>query len=95
MRPLHYALPLAVLFVLGSFASWAHLGTSHRNTQFAVLVEAEQKPPEDKSKRPSPPAPAAVCKFSDGKTITVDYSVPSMKGRKIFGERDEQRRVRV
>jgi hypothetical protein len=39
---------------------------------------------EDKSKRPSPPA-QAQCKFSDGKTITVDYSSPRAKGRKIFG----------
>jgi hypothetical protein len=40
---------------------------------------------QDKSKRPSPPA-KAECKFSDGKTITVDYSSPRMKGRKIFGD---------
>jgi len=40
---------------------------------------------QDKSKRPSPPA-QAQCKFSDGKTINVDYSSPRMKGRKIFGE---------
>jgi hypothetical protein len=40
---------------------------------------------QDKGKRPSPPA-QAQCKFSDGKTITVDYSSPRMKGRKIFGE---------
>jgi hypothetical protein len=39
----------------------------------------------DKSKRPSPPE-QAQCKFSDGKTIAVDYSSPRMKGRKIFGE---------
>jgi hypothetical protein len=39
---------------------------------------------EDTSKRPSPPA-QAQCKFSDGKTITVDYSSPRAKGRKIFG----------
>jgi len=32
----------------------------------------------------SPPA-KAECKFSDGKTIHVDYSSPRMKGRKIFG----------
>ena len=38
----------------------------------------------DKSKRPSPPA-KAECKFADGKTITVDYSSPRMKGRKIYG----------
>ena len=30
---------------------------------------------QDKSKRPSPPE-QAQCKFSDGKTITVDYSSP-------------------
>lgn len=40
---------------------------------------------QDKSKRPSPPA-QAQCKFSDGKTITVDYSSPRVKGRKIFGD---------
>jgi hypothetical protein len=32
------------------------------------------------------PAAQAQCKFSDGKTITVDYSSPRMKGRKIFGD---------
>jgi hypothetical protein len=40
---------------------------------------------KDKSQRPSPPA-QAQCKFSDGKTITVDYSSPRAKGRKIFGD---------
>jgi hypothetical protein len=39
---------------------------------------------QDKSKRPSPPA-SAECKFSDGKSIKVDYSSPRAKGRKIFG----------
>jgi hypothetical protein len=39
---------------------------------------------QDKSKRPSPSA-QAQCKFSDGQTITVDYSSPRAKGRKIFG----------
>ena len=39
---------------------------------------------QDKSKRPSPPA-KTECKFADGKTITVDYSSPRMKGRKIYG----------
>jgi Protein of unknown function (DUF2911) len=32
----------------------------------------------------SPPA-KADCKFSDGKTIHVDYSSPRMRGRKIYG----------
>lgn len=38
----------------------------------------------DKSQRPSPPA-KAECKLAGGKTITVDYSSPRMKGRKIYG----------
>jgi hypothetical protein len=33
----------------------------------------------------SPPAKAA-CKFADGKTITVNYSSPRTRGRKIFGD---------
>src|SRR5580704_7640654 len=33
----------------------------------------------------SPPAKAA-CKFADGKTITVNYSSPRMRGRKIYGD---------
>jgi DUF2911 family protein len=33
----------------------------------------------------SPPA-KATCKFADGKSITVNYSSPRMRGRKIFGD---------
>jgi hypothetical protein len=40
---------------------------------------------QDKSKRPSPPA-KAECKLPGGKTVTVDYSSPRAKGRKIFGD---------
>jgi len=39
---------------------------------------------QDKSKRPSPPA-KAECKLAQGRTITVDYSSPRMKGREIYG----------
>jgi len=60
-----------------------------KNSGFAVLVIALlsvlSSAQQDKSKRPSPPA-QAQCKSSDGKTITVDYSSPRAKGRKIFGE---------
>jgi hypothetical protein len=49
-------------------------------TLSATLAMAQN----DKSKRPSPPA-QTQCKFSDGKTITVDYSSPRVNGRKIFG----------
>jgi len=39
---------------------------------------------QDKASRPSPPA-KAECKLSGGKTITIDYSSPRAKGRKIMG----------
>ena len=39
---------------------------------------------QDKSKRPSPPGTAEVT--LKGKKITIDYSRPFMKGRKIMGE---------
>jgi hypothetical protein len=48
---------------------------------FATQVNA-QKPAEDKSKRPSPPAKVTQ-KISDGATISIDYSQPSVKGRTI------------
>ena len=46
----------------------------------ALRVSAQ----DDKSQRPSPPA-QAVFHFADGKIVTVDYSSPRAKGRKIFG----------
>jgi hypothetical protein len=39
---------------------------------------------DDKAARPSPPAQATG--YINGKTITIDYSRPSVKGRKIWGE---------
>lgn len=38
----------------------------------------------DKGAKPSPPAKAS-CALGDGKAITVDYSSPRAKGRKIYG----------
>lgn len=32
------------------------------------------------------PTAKAACKFADGKTITVNYSSPRRRGRKIFGD---------
>jgi len=55
----------------------------------AILAPAQMDMSQDKSKRPSPPA-SAECKFSDGKTIKIDYSSPRAKGRKIFGEASEK-----
>jgi len=47
----------------------------------AMSISAQQ---QDKSKRPSPPGTADVT-FADGKKVTIDYSRPSVKGRKIDG----------
>ena len=40
---------------------------------------------QDKSKRPSPPA-QATWDLGGGKSVTIDYSSPRAKGRKIYGE---------
>jgi hypothetical protein len=42
-----------------------------------IMACAQQKPA-------SPPGEASF-KFDDGKTVTIQYSRPSMRGRKIFG----------
>jgi len=47
----------------------------------AAVAAAQQT---DKSKRPSPPGTAEVT--LNGKKITIEYSRPFMKGRKIMGE---------
>jgi hypothetical protein len=39
-------------------------------------------------KKPASPPANTECKFSDGKSIKVDYSSPRAKGRKIFGTGD-------
>ncbi len=48
-----------------------------------ILFSGHSRAQEDKSKRPSPPATAAG-HIRDA-TITISYSSPSVKGRKIFG----------
>ena len=48
---------------------------------FTMSISAQQA---DKSKRPSPPGTAEVT-FTDGKKVTIDYSRPFVKGRKIDG----------
>ena len=36
------------------------------------------------AQKPSPPGEASIT-FADGKTVTIQYSRPSMRGRQIFG----------
>jgi Protein of unknown function (DUF2911) len=50
----------------------------------AVTALAIPNLAQDKGPRPSPSA-KATCAFPDGKSITVDYSSPRAKGRKIYG----------
>jgi len=51
---------------------------------FLAIFAGRGAAQDDPSQRPSPPAKAS-CTFPDGKKITVDYSSPRMRGRKIFG----------
>ncbi|HEX8871225.1 MAG TPA: DUF2911 domain-containing protein [Candidatus Acidoferrum sp.] len=50
-----------------------------------ALVATACSAQQDKSKRPSPPAKATF-DLGGGKSITVEYSSPRAKGRKIFGD---------
>ena len=43
--------------------------------------QQQKQPPQDKSKRPSPPG-TADCTIN-GKKVTIDYSRPFLKGRKL------------
>jgi DUF2911 family protein len=53
-------------------------------TVFIALVLSTAAPAqEDKSKRPSPPGTAEVT--LKGKKVTIDYSRPSARGRKVVG----------
>jgi hypothetical protein len=49
-----------------------------------TIGAAGLKGQQDKASRPSPPA-QATCQAASGATITIDYSSPRAKGRKIYG----------
>jgi hypothetical protein len=78
---------------LGSMLGHNSRGEEEMRKQFAVLavgclalgfMATLASAQADKAARPSPAA-KATCALADGKTITVDYSSPRAKGRKIFG----------
>ncbi|HEY8389197.1 MAG TPA: DUF2911 domain-containing protein [Parasegetibacter sp.] len=48
-----------------------------------MTISSEVSAQQDKSQRPSPPA--TVSEKVNGATITIEYSRPSVKGRKIWG----------
>ncbi len=60
--------------------NWIRMVVAVAVTLISISLQAQQ---QDKSKRPSPPGTAEVT--LKGKTVRIDYSRPSMKGRKIFG----------
>src|ERR1039457_5289233 len=52
---------------------------------FAIATLASAQMDMSKDKQPLSPPASAQCKFSDGKTVKIDYSSPRARGRKIFG----------
>ncbi len=55
------------------------------NTEAETVVESEtESEEEDKSQRPSPPASTTA--NVSGVNVTIDYSSPAVKGRKIWGD---------
>ena len=64
-------------------ADTADLMLAWETTRVAVTVKvaSAQPQPVDKSKRPSPPGAAEIT--LQGKKITIDYSRPSLRGRKM------------
>lgn len=57
-----------------------HVSTVMVVLMASLAVVAQQ----DKAQRPSPPGTAQVS-FADGKKVTINYSRPFAKGRKIYG----------
>ena len=77
-------LPAGLLFSCGGSTTTSESATKTDSmaTQPATETKKEEMP-EDKSKRPSPPATAEG--KSGDVSIKVDYSQPALKGRKVFG----------
>jgi hypothetical protein len=59
-------------------------GTAACALMLAVFLLAAQSSAQQKPARPSPPGTATFT-LADGKTITISYSRPKMRERKIYG----------
>jgi Protein of unknown function (DUF2911) len=91
MTAKHFSALALAIFMLAAFVLAQPLAASAlAQPMFAPSVEAQQPSAtsaqaepkqEDKSKRPSPPG-TADCTIN-GKKVTIDYSRPFLKGRKL------------
>lgn len=57
---------------------------------FAIATLATAQVEMSQDKKPASPPANAECKFSNGKTVKINYSSPRAKGRKIFGAASDQ-----
>jgi Protein of unknown function (DUF2911) len=51
-----------------------------------VVILAAGIVAQDQPKQPLSPAGTASVSFADGKTVTINYSRPSVRNRKVFGD---------
>src|SRR5579859_1265193 len=86
----HLSAIAPTIFIFAAFVLARPLATALTQPTLAAFVLAQpmaataqqqKQPPQDKSKRPSPPG-TADCTIN-GKKVTIDYSRPYLKGRKL------------
>ena len=75
---------LAALLVAGSAAMLLHFQTASAQTEPGTMPEMKAPQAQNAKPLPSPAAQAQVT--LNGKTVTIHYNSPRMRGRKIMGE---------